>query len=69
MKKLIIWLAKVFNANIVKEKIVTKEIVKEVVEYRYLTQGTIEGDVYVQGDLLIEGKLVVNGGVTLYKED
>lgn len=69
MKKIVRWLAKVFNANIVKEKIVTKEIVKEVVEYRYLTQGTIEGDVFVQGDLLIEGKLVVNGGVTLYKED
>ena len=69
MKKLIIWLAKVFNANIEVEKIVTKEIVKEVVGYRYLTQGEIVGDVYVQGDLLIEGKLVVNGGVTLYKED
>jgi hypothetical protein len=65
MKRLIIWLARKFDVNIVQEKIV----VNEVVEYRYLTQGTIEGDLYVQGDLLIEGKLVVNGGVTLFKED
>lgn len=65
MKKLIVWLAKVFDVNIVTEKIVVNEVVK----YRYLTQGTIKGDVFVQGNLLIEGKLVVNGGVTLFKEN
>ena len=65
MKKLIIWLAKVFDVNIVKEKIV----VKEVVEYRYLCNGVIEGDVRVEGDLLINGKLVVNGGVTFYGKE
>lgn len=62
MKKLIIWLAKVFEVNIVKEKIV----VNEVVEYRYLTNGNIKGDVYVEGNLLIDGTLQVNGGVTIY---
>lgn len=68
MKKLIIWLAKVFNANIEVEKIVTKEIVKEVVEYRYLTQGEIEGDVFVDGNLIINGALEVKGGVTFNKK-
>ena len=65
MKKLIKWLAKVFDVNIVKEKIVTKEIVKEVIEYRYLTNGKIEGDVVVDGNLLVNGNLSVSGGVTI----
>lgn len=65
MKKLIIWLAKVFDVNIVTEKIV----VKEVVEYRYLTKGVIEGDVFVEGNLTINGDLDVKGGVTIYKKE
>ena len=65
MKKLIIWLAKVFDVNIVKEKIVIKEVVKEVIEYRYLTNGKIEGDVVVDGNLLVNGNLSVSGSVTI----
>ena len=65
MKKLIIWLAKVFDVNIVKEKIVEKE----VVEYRYLTNGVIEGDVFVEGNLVINGALDVKGGVTILKKE
>lgn len=60
MKKLIIWLAKVFDVNIVNEK-----IVNEVVEYRYLTNGVIEGDVIVYGNLLVNGNISVSGGVTI----
>lgn len=65
MKKLIIWLAKVFDVNIVKEKIV----VNEVVEYRYLTNGVIEGDVFVEGNLVINGALDVKGSVTILKKE
>ena len=65
MKKLIIWLAKVFDVNIVKEKIVIKEVVKEVIEYRYLTNGKIEGDVVVDGNLLVNGNLSGRGGGTI----
>lgn len=65
MKKLIKWLAKVFDVNIVQEKIVTKEVVKEIIEYRYLTNGKIDGDVVVYGDLLVNGNLSVSGGVTI----
>lgn len=65
MKKLIKWLAKVFDVNIVKEKIV----VNEVVEYRYLTNGVIEGDVFVEGNLVINGALDVKGGVTILKKE
>lgn len=64
MKKFIIWLAKVFDVNITKEV----EVEKVVIEYRYLTEGTIKGSVIVEGDLTIKGKLSVNGGITLYKE-
>lgn len=65
MKRLIIWLARKFDVNIVKEKIVIKEVVKEVIEYRYLTNGKIEGDVVVDGNLLVNGNLSVSGGVTI----
>ena len=65
MKKLIIWLARKFDVNIVTERIVTKEVVKEFIEYRYLTQGKIEGDVVVDGNLLVNGNLSVSGGVTI----
>lgn len=68
MKKLIKWLAKVFDVNIVTERIVTKEVVKEVIEYRYLTPGMIEGDVIVKGDLIIEGSLTVSKSITCYKD-
>lgn len=64
MKKLIIWLAKVFNANIITEKIVVKEIIK----YRYLTKGEIVGDVFIDGNLTINGNLQINGGITFYKQ-
>lgn len=62
MKKLIIWLAKVFDVNI------EREVVKKEIEYRYLTEGTIKGSVIVEGDLVIKGKLAVNGGITIYKD-
>ena len=68
MKKLIKWLAKVFDVNIVTERIVTKEVVKEVVKYLYLTDGVIDGDVIVKGDLIIEGSLTVSKSITCYKD-
>lgn len=75
MKKFIQWLAKVFNANITKEKVVTKEVVKEVpVEkvvtkevIKYLTNGTIKGDVNVVGNLSVEGSITATGGITCLK--
>ena len=72
MKKFIQWLAKVFNANITTEKVVTKEVVKEVPVVKevikYLTNGTIEGDVNVAGNLVVNGKIEATGGITCYKE-
>lgn len=72
MKKFIQWLAKVFNANITTEKVVTKEVVKEVPVVKevikYLTNGTIKGDINVVGNLVVNGKIEATGGITCYKE-
>lgn len=72
MKKFIQWLAKVFNANITTEKVVTKEVVKEVPVVKevikYLTNGTIEGDVNVDGNLVVDGKIEATGGITCYNK-
>lgn len=72
MKKFIQWLAKVFNANITIEKVVVKEVVKEVPIVKevtkYLTNGTIKGDVNVVGNLSVEGSITATGGITCYKK-
>ena len=72
MKKFIQWLAKVFNANIITEKVVTKEVVKEVPVVKevtkYLTNGIIKGDVNVAGNLSVEGSITATGGITCYKK-
>lgn len=72
MKKFIQWLAKVFNANIMIEKIVIKEVVKEVPIVKevtkYLTSGTIKGDVNVVGNLSVDGSITATGGITCLKD-
>ena len=71
MKKFIQWLAKVFNANITTEKVVIKEVVKEVPVVKevikHLTNGTIKGDVNVDGNLVVDGKIEATGGITCLK--
>lgn len=66
MKKVIIWLAKVFKVDLVVEKIVVKEVIKEV-EKLITLEGTIEGDVTVKGNLLVNGYLYIKGEVTAYE--
>lgn len=72
MKKFIQWLAKVFNVNITTEKVVTKEVVKEVPVVKevikYFTNGTIKGDVNLVGNLSVEGSITATGGITCYKK-
>lgn len=66
MKKLILFLIKVFKVDIPTEKIVTKVVEKEI----YLPQnGVIEGDITIKGNILIKGNLVVEGSLTINKED
>ena len=73
MKKVLLWLAKIFRVNLTIEKIVykdkiieiPKEIIKEViVEKQIALDGEIDGDVTVRGNLLVTGTLSVTGGLT-----
>lgn len=68
MKRFIIWLAKIFKANITVEKTVVKEIPVEVeVEKLISLAGTVEGNVTVKGNLIVKGFLDVEGEITCYK--
>lgn len=65
MKRLILFLIKVFKVDIPTEKIVTNVVEKEV----YLPQnGVIEGDITIKGNVLVKGNLMVEGGLTINKE-
>lgn len=67
MKKLIFWLARIFDVCVEREVIKEVVVEKVVVKDRYLG-GTIDGDVVVNGNLLVRGSLEVRGGVTIKKE-
>lgn len=62
MKKIIIWLIKAFKVDITTEKIVIKEVVKQVA-----LEGVINGDVTIKGNLVVEGSLKVTGEVVIFK--
>ena len=65
MKKLILWIIKVFKLDIPTEKIVKEVIEKEV----YLPQnGIIDGDITIKGDIIIKGNVKVEGSLTIHKE-
>lgn len=62
MKKLILWLIKVFKVDIPTEKIVEKIVEKEV----YLpTNGIIKGDITIKGDVIVKGNMTVEGSLTI----
>lgn len=62
MKKIILWLAKVFKVDLTVEKIVIKEVEKQVA-----LEGTIEGDLTINGNLVVNGILEVKGEVSCFK--
>lgn len=63
MKKLILWLIKVFKVDIPTEK-----IVKEVIEVYIPKDGIIDGNITIKGDVLITGNVDVQGSLTINKE-
>ena len=66
MKKLILWMIKVFKVDIPTEKIITETVEKEI----YLPQnGVIEGDITVKGNVTVLGSLTATGGLTCYKKE
>ena len=72
MKKLIIWLAKIFNVNLTVEKIIYRdkiiEVPKEVfIEKQVALEGIVDGNLIVKGDLVVKGYLYVDGDISCYK--
>ena len=68
MKKLIIWLAKIFDVNLTVEKIIVKEKIDEkVVEKQVALEGVIDGDITVKGNLIVNGYLQAEGEIACYK--
>ncbi len=68
MRKLIIWLTKVFKVDITTEKVVIKEVVKEILVSLNENE-VINGDVTIKGNLIVNGSLVVEGEVSAYKTE
>lgn len=62
MKKLIMWLAKVFKANITVEKI----IYKEKVVYKPL-EDKLSGSISLDGNLLVDGTIEATEDIVCYK--
>lgn len=62
MKKVLLWLAKIFKIDLTKEKVITK------VNTIYVSlDNEVKHDVIINGNLIIEGELIVSGEITCYK--
>ena len=67
MKKVIIWLARIFKVNLTVEKIIYKDrIVEKIVEKLVALEGVIEGDVTVKGNLYVTGDIYVAGNISAH---
>jgi hypothetical protein len=65
MKKILFWLADLFDIDLTVEKIVKVETVREK---QVTLGGVVEGDVLVKGNLVVQGYLEVTGDVVCLKE-
>lgn len=65
MKKLVLWMIRVFKLDIPTEKIVTKVVEKQVL---IPEKGVIEGDLLVKGHVTVKGSLDVEGNLVVYKD-
>ena len=62
MKKILLWIAKIFKIDLTKEVVITK------VETIYTTlDNEVNHDVTINGNLIIKGDLIVSGEITCYK--
>ena len=62
MKKVLLWIAKIFKVDLTKEIVITK------VNTIYVSlDNEVKHDVIINGNLVIEGNLDVSGEITCYK--
>lgn len=65
-KKFIYWLINLLNVDIVTEKVVIKEVVKEILVSLNENE-IINGSLTIKGNLLVTGSLNVTAGLTCLK--
>lgn len=65
-KKFIYWLIKLLKVDITTEKVVIKEVVKEILVSLNENE-IINGNVTIKGNLIVKGSLVVEGEVSACK--
>ena len=64
MKKVLLWIAKIFKVDLTKEIVITK------VNTIYVSlDNEIKHDVIINGNLIIDGKLIVSGEITCYNKN
>lgn len=65
MKKLVLWMIRVFKLDIPTERVIERIVEKQVL---ISDNGVIEGDVTIKGDAVIKGSLDVEGNLVVYKD-
>ena len=64
MKKVLLWIAKIFKVDLTKEIVITK------VNTIYVSlDNEVKHDVIINGNLTIDGKLIVSGEITCYNKN
>lgn len=65
MKKLVLWMIRVFKLDIPTEKVIEKVVEKQIL---IPDNGVIEGDLLVKGHVTVKGSLDVEGNLVVYKD-
>ena len=64
MKKVLLWIARIFKIDLTIEKVITK------VDTIYVSlDKEVNNDVIINGNLTIDGKLMVTGEITCYNKN
>ena len=66
MKKVLFWLAGIFNVDLTVEKIIYKDrIVEKIVALEGIIDNdvTVKGNLYVTGDIYVAGNISAHGGI------
>ena len=64
MKKVLLWIAKIFKVDLTIDKVITK------VDTIYVSlDNEVKHDVTINGNLTINGKLTVSGEITCYNKN
>lgn len=64
MKKVLLWLAKVFKVDLTKEIVITK------VETIYTTlDNEVNHDIIINGNLVVDGRVIASGEITCLNKD